>query len=196
MTVRDRPLWPRKTGATLLLVPIGAREDEWALVEQRVCEVANVLDVRVARGLAHCPSYVSAGVAAASWINGKDVLVFACPSDIGVFEAAPLVCAAQVGSVHEQVGDFFCRVTEAVLTLAPRVAWIAAHEWEPKDRVRCCCGDVESLVRFATSPGAWRTTFVGASPLELNESADWPYCYVVHSSAPCRSPCRTGANSG
>lgn len=177
---QDRPLWPRKTGATLLLVPVGAREDEWAHVEQRVREEVRLHNVEVARGLEHCPPYVSAGVAAAKWINGKDILVFACPADIGIFEAAPLICSAEVGSVDVQVQDFFRRVTEVVLASVPRVAWIAAHEWEPNDRVRCCSGDVESLVRFATSPGAWRTTFVGASPLELNESADWPYCYLVH----------------
>ncbi|MDO9018966.1 MAG: hypothetical protein Q8S73_00570 [Deltaproteobacteria bacterium] len=77
------------------------------------------------------------------------------------------------------VAEFFRRASTTALTLAPGIAWVAAHEWTPGHRVRWESGDVESLVRFATSRSAWRTTFLGSSPSHVDESDDWPFWFEV-----------------
>jgi len=74
----------------------------------------------------------------------------------------------------------FCRgVSDAALGLSPKIAWVVAHARTAGDRVRWQAGDVEALVRFATSPGAWRTSFLGPRRGHVVESDEWPYWFEV-----------------
>ena len=171
--------WPRTTGVSLLLVPVDHRDQDWAKAEAVVRSVVEPLGVGVAKGLAHSPSYVRAGAEALLGASGCDVLVFACPADIGLFESAPLVHAATSGVMIEETASFFRRVSDAALGLSPKIAWVVAHEWTASDRVRWHSGDVEALVHFATSPGAWRTSFLGPRVGLVVESDEWPCWFEV-----------------
>jgi hypothetical protein len=179
MSDLNEPRWPRIAGGSLLLLPTRVEAGEWTSIESRMHAAVIPLGVSVSRGLAQCPAHVRAGAAASKWIRGDDVLVFACPADIGVFEAAPLIGATETGMMLDEVGHFFRTASLVALAAAPEIAWIAAHDWAHGDRVRFSSGNVDSLVHFATSPGAWRTQFVGVDPHHIRESAEWPYCFVV-----------------
>lgn len=178
MTVQA-PAWPRATGSSLLLVPIAHTDEEWAPAEGAVRTAIEELGIAVVRGLSHCPPYVRTGAEAVTGDSAKDVLLFACPADIGVFEAAPLVTAAESGTMLGEVASFFRRASEVALTMAPKIAWVVAHAWTPEDRVRWDSGDIDCLVRFSTSPGAWRTQFLVARPRHIFESDEWPYWFEV-----------------
>lgn len=162
-----------------MLVPVSHRDEDWARAEEVVQMSIKHLGVAVTRGLSHCPSYVRAGADSQTGASGKDVLVFSCPADIGVFEAAPLVTVAETGAMLGEVAEFFRRASEAALMLTPRIAWVVAHDWSPRDRVRWDSGDVDRLVQFATSPGAWRTRFLGPQPRQVFESDEWPFWFEV-----------------
>lgn len=177
------PGWPRTSGSSLLLIPLTYRKPDWADAERVIGTAIDQLDIAVARGLSHCSSCVRAGAEGLVGAAADDVLAFACPADIGLFEAAPLVTAAETGVMLREVAEFFREATEAALTLATRIAWVVAHDWSPGDRVRWDAGDVEKLVRFATSRGAWRTTFLASRPDEVYESDEWPYWFQVTSRA-------------
>lgn len=123
------PVWARATGSSLLLVPLAYRDDDWARGQQVVRSAIEDLGIAVARGLSHCPPYVRSGAEARVGGSRNDVLVFGCPADVGLFEAAPLVTAAESGVMLPEVAAFFRRATEAALTLTPAIAWVVAHDW-------------------------------------------------------------------
>lgn len=180
------PGWSRITGATLILAPLGTPTVRWAEALDLAAEAVRALDVAVARGASACPPYVASGASAALAETANDLLVFACPADIGIFEAAPLVEPVAWENHRGVVARFFRSVPLAALSLTPKIAWIAAHDWSPNDRVRWAEGDVEDLVRFATSPGAWRTDFVRLNspgvPFVQGDDG-WPFCFAVSHSA-------------
>jgi hypothetical protein len=176
---RQQPIWPRTTGTSLLLVPLSHRAEDWVQADAVLRSAVGHLGIAVARGVSHCPPYVRAGAEVALGALAKDVLVFACPADIGVFESAPLVTAAESGSNLAEVADFFRRASDTALRMAPKIAWVVAHDWSVGARVRWDAGDVELLVRFATSPGAWRTQFLVPPRRELQESDEWPFWFEV-----------------
>lgn len=173
------PVWPRITGTSLLLVPMAYRNEDWERAERVVQASIEHLGIAVARGLSQCPPYISSGATALLGAWGEDALIFACPADIGIFEAEPLVNAGESGVMLDEIATFFRKASETALSLAPKIAWIVAHDWSPSDRVRWDSGDVDSLVRFATSPGAWRTLFLGSKPGQVYESDEWPYWFEV-----------------
>jgi hypothetical protein len=173
------PAWPRVTGSSLLLFPLRHDAEYWVEAEAVVQKAIAHLGIAVARGLSHCPPYVRVGAQAWSGASGLDALVFACPADIGVFEAAPIVSAGGSSAMLGEVAAFFQSASLAALKLAPSIAWVATHDWSPGDRIRWDSGDVDSLIRFATSPGAWRTSFLDPVSGHVVDSDEWPYWFEV-----------------
>ena len=179
MKEHNKPPWPDVTGASLLMIPIRYQADQWNLVESAIREAIHSLDVDVERGTRRCPSYVRAGLEAAPGVKAEDVLIFSCPSGIGIFEAAPLVSPERTGMLIEYIAEFFRNASLTALKFAPKIAWVVAHDWFPGDRVRWEGGTVDDLVHFATSPGAWRTYFLGTTPEHIFGSDEWPFWFEV-----------------
>lgn len=162
-----------------MLFPLGHREEDWVGAEETVQTAIEHLGVFLARGLSQCRPYVRAGAASLFGSPAEDALVFACPADIGIFEAAPLVSGGEPGALVGEIATFFRIASEAALGLAPKIAWIAAHDWSPGNRVRWDSGDVDRLVSFASSPFAWRTAFLLPVSGQVQLSDDWPYWFEV-----------------
>jgi hypothetical protein len=170
------------TGATLILAPLRPPTERWEGVFEAVTDAIAALDVAVAQGVSACPPYVAGGVRSAMPMAADHLLVFACPADIGIFEAAPLLDYTEDEALRADVARFFRSASEAALALTPDIAWIVAHDWSPNARVRWAQGSVDDLVRFATSPGAWFTHFIHFAdprgPFVQGDDA-WPFCFAV-----------------
>jgi hypothetical protein len=179
MSMVSTPPWPRATGASLLLVPLGITPRVWDGAVPRLEETARRHGVGAHRGVDVCAKEVREGVLALRGIEPSDVIAFQCPIDIGVWEAVPLCAPQEWPELREYVRSFFRDVTIVALDAAPRVAWVVAHEWLAADRVRWEGGTVESLLDYVTDVDAWRTTFLGRGVGEVWQGDDWPFWYEV-----------------
>lgn len=180
MTRADTRSWPIVSGASLMMFPLGADLAGWRDIERQMRETVTPLGVDVFKGAKFAEAYVRAGVMSVPGIDPDDVLVFSCPAGQVTHEAAPLLMAAESRERARETAEFFRLASSSALLLAPRVAWVAAHDWSPKSRVRWQSGRLEEFVSFATSPDAWRTNFMGQSPMHVEASDEWPFWFEVY----------------
>jgi hypothetical protein len=164
---------------SLVMVPLGTDLEDWGSAVHTIRELAGSLDVAAHRGLAVSVPYVRSGLEQSAKVAVEDVLIFKCPQDIEVWEAAPLCSPTDPAVSHDDLKAFFGELTRTALEHVPKVAWVAAHDWSPGDMVRWQTGSVAEFLRFVVSFDAWSTTFLGVTASELRLEKEWPYWFEV-----------------
>ena len=95
----------------------------------------------------------------------------------------PLLCLA-ASETPKELTALGVRLLEEFARLAlqasAKVAFIAAHDWEPGDPVRFEAGFLGDFLRFVATSDAWTTKYLGQGKAYLsNTSHESPFWYEV-----------------
>jgi hypothetical protein len=173
--------WPRQGGSSLILVMLDERGMAPSALHAELVRIALEFDVDVGIGIDKCDALVQSGIASLSWLNGKAIFVFRCPSDLAVWEAAPLL---DFGLLTDELAKASETLLMACATAAlhgsSRIAFVAAHEWRPGDRIRFESGTLAEFRSFVRSPCAWSTQYLGlGNAYVVNLDNESPFWYEI-----------------
>lgn len=175
--------WPRTGGGSLTLVLIERSERPRRRLHAELSALAAKYGVDVGHGSNCADALVRGGLTSLAWLEPDAIFPFRCPQGYPLWEAAPLLGLGEGTLPADLVragADFLKACAETALAYSSRIAFVAAHEWNPGDRVRFESGTVDGFVAFATGPMAWSTQFLGLGrDYVVNCDTETPFWYEV-----------------
>jgi len=175
----QRLCWPRQGGSSLILVILDEQGLDPITLHTELVRIARKFDVDIGIGIDKCNMLVQSGIASMSWLKGKPIFVFRCPSDLAVWEAAALLDFSMLtDELARDSQTLLMACATVALRASSRVAFVAAHEWKPGDRIRFESGSIAAFQAFLRSPTAWATQYLGlGSAYVVNLDNESPFWY-------------------
>ena len=157
------PKWPHDGGRSLVLVLLDAADTERRLAYSKIAKVADEYGVDILLGSQHAEELIRPGLESLPWLDPSGVMVFRCPRDFVVAEAVTLVTLGLGGLPEEVVHagvELLTECAKLALASSERIAFVAAHDWQPGDDVRYEWGTLDEFRSYIQSPWAWVTDYL------------------------------------